>query len=44
MGEYIDSLGEVINFSTLDDNSGYWQIEIDDVDEDKTAFTSHHGV
>lgn len=42
--ECIDSLGESTVFSTLDANSGYWKVEIDDRDKDKTAFTSHHGL
>ena len=44
MDECIDSLGEATIFSTLDCNSGYWQIEIDDRDKDKTTFTSHSGL
>lgn len=28
-------------FSTLDANSGYWKIEIDDADKDKTEFLFH---
>ena len=44
MDECIDSLGEARIFSTLDANSGYWQIELADEDREKTAFTSHSGV
>ena len=44
MDECIDSLGEARIFSTLDANSGYWQIELADEDCEKTAFTSHSGV
>lgn len=40
----IDSLGDATVFSTLDANSGYWQVEIEESDRDKTAFTSHHGL
>lgn len=28
-------------FSTLDANNGYWKIEFDDTNKDKTAFTLH---
>lgn len=41
MEECIDSVGEAKVFSTLDTNAGYWQIEIDDAEKEKT-FTSHH--
>ena len=44
MDECIDSLGDARVFSTLDANSGYWQIEVDPNDRDKTAFTSHFGL
>ena len=39
----IDSLGEAQWFSTLDANSGYWQIEMEEADKTKTAFTAHCG-
>ena len=39
----IDSLGEAKWFSTLDANCGYWQIEMDENDKPKTAFTAHCG-
>lgn len=44
MDECIDSLRSAKIFSTLDANSGYWKIEIDPRDRDKTTFTSHHGL
>ena len=44
MDECIDSLGNAAIFTTLDCNSGYWQIEIDEADRDKTTFTSHCGL
>jgi hypothetical protein len=44
MDECIDSLGEAVVFTTLDYNSGYWQIPVDPADREKTAFTSHFGV
>jgi RNase H-like domain found in reverse transcriptase/Reverse transcriptase (RNA-dependent DNA polymerase)/Integrase zinc binding domain/Integrase core domain/Chromo (CHRromatin Organisation MOdifier) domain/Retroviral aspartyl protease len=43
MDECIDSLGEAVVFSTLDCNSGYWQIPLNEVDRDKTTFCSHAG-
>lgn len=42
--ELIESLGEAKVFFTLEANRGYWQIEIETVDRDKKAFTSHHGL
>lgn len=42
MDKYIDSLGETTIFSALDPNSGSWHNEIDELDQDKTAFTSNH--
>jgi RNase H-like domain found in reverse transcriptase/Reverse transcriptase (RNA-dependent DNA polymerase)/Integrase zinc binding domain/Integrase core domain/Chromo (CHRromatin Organisation MOdifier) domain/Retroviral aspartyl protease len=44
MDECIDSLGEARVFSTLDCNSGYWQIPVDPADRAKTTFTSHEGL
>lgn len=44
MDECIDSLREATIVSTLDENSGYWQIDIDEADRDKTLFMSRHGV
>ncbi len=43
MDDYIDSLGEAKISTTLDCNSGYWQIPIHEVDRDKTAFVCHIG-
>jgi hypothetical protein len=43
MDEYIDSLGDAVVFSTLDCNSGYWQIPLDEDDRDKTTICSHAG-
>jgi hypothetical protein len=40
----LDSLGGAKYFSTLDCQSGYWQIEVDPKDRDKTTFTSHYGM
>ena len=44
MDECIDSLGDATVFTTLDCNSGYWQVEVDEPDRDKTTFTSHMGL
>ena len=39
----LDSLAGSTYFSTLDLASGYWQVEIDDQDKEKTAFTTPNG-
>jgi Reverse transcriptase (RNA-dependent DNA polymerase) len=44
MDEWIDSLGDAKIFSTLDCNSGYWQIPVHPDDQDKTTFTSHEKI
>ena len=44
MDECIDSLGEAKVFTTLDCNSGYWQIPVSKRDVEKTAFVSHSGL
>ena len=44
MDECIDSLGEASVFSTIDCNSGYWQIPVEEEDRDKTAFVCHAGL
>ena len=44
MDEYIDSLGEATVFTTLDCNSGYWQIPVAPSDREKTAFVCHAGL
>ena len=41
MGDCLDSLGKAKWFTTLDCNSGYWQVPIAEEDRDKTAFVSH---
>ena len=41
--ECLDSLGDAVIFSTLDCNSGYWQIPVAKADQDKTTFTCHEG-
>ena len=43
MDDCIDSLGDASIFTTLDCNSGYWQIPVREEDKDKTTFTSHMG-
>jgi transposase InsO family protein len=44
MDDCIDSLGDARVFSTLDCNSGYWQIPVRPEDREKTTFTSHDGL
>ena len=43
MENCLDSLEEAAFFTTLDCNSGYWQITVADEDRAKTAFTCHEG-
>lgn len=43
MDECIDSLGSAKIFSTLDTNTGYWQVPVRPRDRDKTAFVCHAG-
>ena len=43
MDECIDSLGSATVFTTLDCNSGYWQLPVATKDQDKTTFTCHAG-
>lgn len=42
--DFIGSLGEVTIISSLDADSGCWQIELDEADRDKTTITSHFGL
>ena len=44
MDECVDSLGEANIFTTLDCNSGYWQIPVAKKDREKTAFVCHAGL
>lgn len=41
MGKCFDSLANALIFCTLNASRGNWQVEIEDVDCHKTAFTSH---
>jgi hypothetical protein len=43
LDECIDSLGDAVVFSTLDANSGYWQVSMHPDDRDKITFTCHVG-
>ena len=40
----LDALGGASWFSTLDLASGYYQVELDEGDKEKTAFVTHEGV
>lgn len=40
----LDTLAESKLFSTLDLKSGYWQVEMDPADKEKTAFTTGSGL
>ena len=42
--ESLDQLSGAQWFSTLDMNSGYWQIELDPADKHKTAFVTRQGL
>lgn len=44
MEKCIVLLGKTKMFLTLDANSGYWQIEMDNKDVDKTVFVTQHGL
>lgn len=37
-------IGEATRFTTFNANSGKWQIEIDDADNNRTVITFHHGL
>ena len=40
----LDAMGEACYFSTLDLASGYWQVEVDPRDREKTAFATPFGL
>ena len=42
--ECIDSLADMRWFSTLDMNSGYWQLPVAEEDKEKTAFITKYGL
>ena len=44
MDDCMDTLGKAKIFSSLDANSGYWQIAVDEQDIPKTAFVCHQGL
>lgn len=44
MDKCIDSLGQAEIFSMLDDNSGYWQMQVDETDMVKTLVVTHSGL
>ncbi len=42
-----DSLDSLVNaqlYSTLDQVSGYWQVEVEPEDREKTTFATNHGL
>ena len=42
--ELFDTLQGAKYFTTLDLRSGYWQVDVDEEDIPKTAFTCHRGL
>ena len=42
--EALDALGNASIFTTLDLTSGYWQVEVEEQDKHKTAFTTPSGL
>ena len=44
MDECLDSLGDAAYFTTLDANSGYWQMKVHPPHRHKTALVCHRGV
>lgn len=44
MDECMDFLGDASIFSSLDADSGYWQNELEPLDCEMTAITSHIGL
>ena len=42
--DLLATLGEAKYFSKLDLKSGYWQVELDEKDKEKTAFACHKGL
>lgn len=44
MKKLTDFFGDAKNFSTLDANTDYWQIEMNVDKRDKTVLATHHGL
>jgi len=44
LDDSVEAMGGAQWFSTLDLHSGYWQVEMDPQDKDKTAFTTRMGL
>ena len=42
--DMLDQLGNMKYFSTLDLASGYWQVKVNDMSKEKTAFVTQHGL
>ena len=41
--ETLDALSDARYLTTLDPQSGYWQVQVREEDKEKTAFVTHHG-
>ena len=44
LDDAFDALQGAVDFSALDLKSGYWQIEVDEKDKEKTAFVTPDGL
>lgn len=44
MDECIDFSKNMMVFSTLYANSGYWLTQVEEAEQEETAFTSHNGL
>jgi hypothetical protein len=44
ISDYLDTLTGSICFSSMDLNSGFWQVSIDPLDKEKTAFSTSIGL
>lgn len=42
--DLLDQLGKASYFTSLDLKSGYWQVQVQEEDKEKTAFTCHRGL
>ena len=44
INDLLNQLREARYFSTLDLTAGYWQIQVDEASQEKTAFVTHQGL